>query len=180
MNVVRTELEDVIVFEPRVFDDARGYFVEAFRAERMTEIGAGPVVQLNHSHSIQGVLRGLHFQEPHAQGKLVWAIGGEAFDVVVDVREGSPTFSRWVGITIGGATHRQVWIPAGFAHGFCAVGAAVDLFYGCTDYYAPGCERAIAWDDPDIGIEWPIDAPLLSDKDMEAPRLRDAPVLPSY
>jgi len=176
-----TELPEVLVIEPRLFKDDRGTFIEAWKQSTYTPHGAGgPFVQDNVSHSVRGTLRGLHFQEPRAQGKLVWAVAGAVFDVAVDVRRGSPTFGRWAGIELSADNHRQMWIPPGFAHGFCVLTESADCMYACSDYYAPDCEYAIAWNDPDVGIPWPVKEPMLSAKDARAPRLRDAPVLPSF
>ena len=186
MKTIPTELPGVIVVEPAVHGDARGFFLETLHIEwyrragiDLNERGGGPV-QLNHSRSGRGTLRGLHFQEPRAQGKLVWAVAGAVFDVAVDVRRGSPTFGRWAGIELSADNHRQMWIPPGFAHGFCVLTESADCMYACSDYYAPDCEYAIAWNDPDVGIPWPVKEPMLSAKDARAPRLRDAPVLPSF
>jgi dTDP-4-dehydrorhamnose 3,5-epimerase len=129
---------------------------------------------------VRGTLRGLHFQEPKGQGKLVQVLRGTVWDVAVDVRRGSPRFGRWVGVELSESGPRQLWIPPGFAHGFCVLSDSADFFYKCTELYAPECERSIAWDDPQIGIPWPVAAPLLSTKDRAAPRLADAAVLPSY
>jgi dTDP-4-dehydrorhamnose 3,5-epimerase len=172
--------------EPAVHGDARGFFLETLHIERYRaagidlNAGGGGPVQLNHSRSGRGTLRGLHFQEPRAQGKLVWAVAGAVFDVAVDVRRGSPTFGRWAGIELSAESHRQMWIPPGFAHGFCVLTESADCMYACSDYYAPDCEHAIAWNDPDVGIPWPVKEPMLSAKDARAPRLRDAQVLPSF
>jgi dTDP-4-dehydrorhamnose 3,5-epimerase len=181
MNVLKTELPGVLIIEPRVFGDARGFFYESFQAARYTQAGiGGPFVQDNHSRSVKGTLRGLHFQEPRAQGKLVQVLRGTVYDVAVDVRRGSPTFGRWVGVELSEAQPRQLWIPPGFAHGFCVLSESADFFYKCTEFYAPDAERSIAWDDPRIGIRWPVTEPILSAKDRGAPRLDDAPVLPTY
>jgi len=187
MNVLQTALPGVLLLEPKVFGDPRGFFLEAFNAKGFAEAGIpqlGPaaerIVQINHSRSRRGTLRGLHFQEPRAQGKLVWIVSGEVYDVVVDVRRGSPTFGRWVGFELSEANHRVMWVPPGFAHGFCVLSESADFLYACTEFYAPDCEHAVRWDDPAIGIEWPIGEPTLSDKDARAPLLADAPVLPDY
>jgi dTDP-4-dehydrorhamnose 3,5-epimerase len=181
MNVLKTELPGVLFIEPKIFGDARGFFYESFQAARYTQAGiSGPFVQDNHSRSVKGTLRGLHFQEPRAQGKLVQVLRGTVYDVAVDVRRGSPTFGRWVGVELSEAQPRQLWIPPGFAHGFCVLSDSADFFYKCTEFYAPDAERSVAWDDPRIGIRWPVSDPILSAKDREAPRLDDAPVLPTY
>jgi dTDP-4-dehydrorhamnose 3,5-epimerase len=162
----------VIVVEPAVHRDARGFFLETFSVPKYAAGGiADTFVQDNHSRSQRGVLRGLHYQlPPHAQGKLVRVVRGSAFDVAVDIRRGSPTFGRWAGVTLDAASHRQLWIPPGFAHGFLALEDDTHFLYKTTDYYARDCERAIAWDDPAIGIDWPAlgSAPLLAAKDAAA------------
>jgi dTDP-4-dehydrorhamnose 3,5-epimerase len=181
MNVVKTELPGVFLIEPRIFGDARGFFYESFQAARYAQAGVtGPFVQDNHSRSVKGTLRGLHFQEPRAQGKLVQVLRGTVYDVAVDVRRGSPNFGKWVGFELSDARPRQLWIPAGFAHGFCVLSESADFFYKCNEFYAPDAERSIAWNDPQIGIRWPLAEPLLSVKDREAPLLADAPVLPRF
>ena len=179
MKVTPTELPEVLLVEPKVFGDARGFFYEGYQAERYAAAGIpGPFVQDNLSRSARGTLRGLHFQEPKGQGKLVQVLRGRVFDVAVDVRTGSPRFGRWVGVELAEEPLRQLWIPPGFAHGFCVLSESADFFYRCTELYAPAAERAIAWNDPRIGIRWPIEQPLLSAKDAAAPLLDAAPVLP--
>ena len=186
MKVVDTKLPGVRVIEPDVHGDDRGFFLEVFRDERYREVGiilsetTGGPIQLNHSRSVRDTLRGLHFQEPRAQGKLVWVVAGAVFDVAVDVRRGSPTFGRWTGVELSERSPRQVWIPPGFAHGFCVLSDSADCMYACSDVYARECERVVVWNDPDIAIDWPTDEPILSPKDAAAPRLADAPVLPDY
>jgi dTDP-4-dehydrorhamnose 3,5-epimerase len=181
MKVVATDLPEVLVIEPKVHGDSRGFFYESFQAIRYSEAGiSGPFVQDNLSRSVGGTLRGLHFQEPNAQGKLVQVLRGTVWDVAVDVRRGSPRFGRWVAVELSEAAPRQLWIPPGFAHGFCVLSDSADFFYKCTALYAPEAERSIAWNDPAIGIAWPLQEPLLSAKDRVAPRLADAPVLPAY
>jgi dTDP-4-dehydrorhamnose 3,5-epimerase len=137
-------------------------------------------VQDNFSRSSKGILRGLHFQEPNAQGKLVQVLAGAVYDVAVDIRRGSPTFGRWVGVELSADNRRQLWVPPGFAHGFCVLSESADFHYKCTDFYSPTSEHGIAWNDPDLGIPWPVTSPLLSAKDSAAPRLKDAPLLPTY
>ena len=174
MTVRDTSLPGVLVVEPRVFADARGFFLERYHAARYAEAGVGgPFVQDNHSRSARGVVRGLHFQRRHPQGKLVGVVRGEVWDVVVDLRAGSPTFGRWEGHRLSDAEPRQLWVPPGFAHGFAAVSDVADVVYKCTDVYRPGDEGGVAWDDPDLAISWPVDRPALSDKDRAHPRLRD-------
>jgi dTDP-4-dehydrorhamnose 3,5-epimerase len=181
VKLTPTELPGVVIVEPRVVGDARGFFLETFHAERYAAAGiTGPFVQDNLSHSAKGTVRGLHFQEPRAQGKLVHVLRGAVFDVAVDVRRGSPHFGLWVGVNLNEQNHRQLWIPPGFAHGFCVTSDSADFFYKCTDFYAPECERALRWDDPALGIQWPTQAPLLSAKDLAAPALSEISVLPDY
>jgi dTDP-4-dehydrorhamnose 3,5-epimerase len=181
MKVSETELPGVLLVEPRVFSDERGFFLETFHAERYAAHGIPTaLVQDNLSRSRHGTLRGLHFQEPKAQGKLVQVVRGTVFDVVVDVRRGSPTFGRWLGLELSGEAPRQLWIPPGFAHGFCVLSESADFYYKCTTLYAPEAERSIRWNDPQIGIQWPLRDPILSPKDAAAPLLADAAVLPSF
>ena len=181
MKVIRTELPEVLLIEPRVHGDPRGFFYESFQTARYAEAGIGaPFVQDNLSRSVRGTLRGLHFQEPRPQGKLVQVLRGSVFDVAVDVRRGSPRFGRWVGVELSETAPRQLWIPPGFAHGFCVLSESADFFYKCTEFYAPDAERSIAWDDPALGIRWPVDAPILSAKDRAAPTLASAAVLPLF
>jgi len=174
MKVTATQLPDVLVFEPKVFGDERGFFLESF-SQRAFDAAAGPgheFVQDNHSRSAKGVLRGLHFQlPPHAQGKLVRVTNGAVFDVAVDMRRSSPTFGRWTGLELSAANHKQLWIPPGFAHGFLVLSDTADFLYKTTAYYAPQAEGSVRWDDPTIGVEWPDIgmAPQLSSKDQEAP-----------
>ncbi|HVX40775.1 MAG TPA: dTDP-4-dehydrorhamnose 3,5-epimerase [Gemmatimonadaceae bacterium] len=183
MRVLSTSIADVRIVEPVVHGDDRGFFFEAFRADRFAALGLpSRFVQDNVSASRRGVLRGLHFQHPHAQGKLVSVLRGEVFDVAVDVRVGSPTFGRWVGTALSQENRRMLYVPAGFAHGFLVTRDDTLFAYKCTDYYHPEAERSIRWDDPAIGIEWPITDVVLSAKDRDAPPLAafDAAALPSY
>jgi dTDP-4-dehydrorhamnose 3,5-epimerase len=181
MKVTATELPEVLLVELKVHGDSRGFFYESFQTSRYAEVGIpGPFVQDNLSRSAKGTLRGLHLQEPRAQGKLVQVLRGSVFDVAVDVRRGSPRFGKWVGIELSESQPRQLWIPPGFAHGFCVLSDSADFFYKCTELYSPDAERGIAWDDPAIGIRWPVERPLLSAKDKAAPRLDAAPVLPVF
>lgn len=168
MNVRVTAIPDVLCIEPKVFYDYRGRFSETFHAARYAEIGLGPFVQDNVSHSVQATLRGLHFQHPNPQGKLVFALVGEIFDVAVDIRQDSPTFGHWVGEILSGENHRQLWVPPGFAHGFCVLSERATVMYKCTDFYAPVSEHALHWADPDLGITWPVKYPLVSPKDNAA------------
>ncbi|MFZ5444649.1 MAG: dTDP-4-dehydrorhamnose 3,5-epimerase [Myxococcota bacterium] len=181
MNVDQTPLPGVLVVTPRVFGDARGFFLETFHQGRYASHGiTGPFVQDNWSHSAKGILRGLHFQNPNAQGKLVQVVRGAVFDVAVDVRVGSPTFGKWFGLELSESNKKQLWIPAGFAHGFCSLADDTDFTYKCTALYSPEFEQSIRWDDPAIGIDWPVTTPTLSKKDLEAPLLADAPRLPRW
>jgi dTDP-4-dehydrorhamnose 3,5-epimerase len=180
MNFKRTPLEGVWVIEPRVFRDARGLFFESYNARTYREGGIGEAfVQDNVSRSVRGTLRGLHYQlEPHAQGKLVRVTSGEVFDVAVDIRRGSPTFGRWFGLRLSGENLHALYVPPGFAHGFLVLSDFAEFHYKCTDFYAPESDRGIRWNDPAIGIEWPVepDASLLSQKDRDAPLLADADI----
>ena len=171
MQVIPTAIPDVLIIEPKVFGDTRGFFFESFneRAFRQATGLTVNFVQDNHSRSAQGVLRGLHYQLQQAQGKLVRVVRGSVFDVAVDIRKSSPTFGRWVGVELSEENHRQMWIPPGFAHGFLVTSASADFLYKTTDYYAPEHERCIAWNDPAIGIDWPLGGlvPQLSGKDQQ-------------
>lgn len=181
MKVTPLAIPDVLLIEPKVFGDDRGFFLESFHAKRYADVGVvGPFVQDNLSRSVKGTLRGLHFQEPNAQGKLVQCLAGAVWDVAVDIRKGSPTFGRWVAAELTGENKHQLWVPAGLAHGFCVVSDSADFFYKCTALYSPESEQSVAWDDPDLAIPWPVKQPLLSAKDQRAPRLKDAPVLPIF
>ncbi len=181
MKVVETSLPGVLVFEPKVFGDDRGFFFESFNQRVFDEAVGSHVdfVQDNHSRSMRGVLRGMHYQlNPHAQGKLVRVARGSVFDVAVDLRRGSSSFGRWVGVTLDAASQRQLWVPPGFAHGFMALEDETHFLYKTTDYYAKDCERSIAWNDPALGIDWPAlgAPPLLAPKDAAAPMLAQADV----
>ncbi len=183
MKIRTTKLEGAIIIEPAVFGDERGFFLETWNRDRYQEAGIGlPFVQDNISYSQKGVLRGLHFQYPHAQGKLVQVISGEVFDIAVDIRRGSPTFGESVGVMLTGELKNQFYVPPGFAHGFCVVSDTAMFAYKCTDMYHPETEHSLAWDDPDLNIQWPLSQPRLSDKDRQASRLKDLDeaVLPVY
>jgi dTDP-4-dehydrorhamnose 3,5-epimerase len=172
VKFIPTEIPGVVIIEPDVHRDPRGYFLETYHERKYAEGGIrGPFVQDNHSFSLRGTLRGLHAQQRRPQGKLVRAVEGEMFDVAVDIRRGSPTFSRWVGVTLSGENLRQFYIPPGFAHGFCVLSERVHVEYKCTDFYDREDEFGLAWNDPEIGIAWPIREPVLSAKDAAAPRL---------
>ncbi|RUQ33004.1 MAG: dTDP-4-dehydrorhamnose 3,5-epimerase [Candidatus Competibacteraceae bacterium] len=182
MKVITTELAGVLLLEPKVFGDVRGFFLETWQAARYAEAGLPErFVQDNQSRSRRGVLRGLHYQLIQPQGKLVWVTRGTVFDVAVDIRQGSPQFGRWYGCVLDDIDHRQLYIPPGFAHGFCVLSDEADFFYKCTDYYHPQSERGIAWNDPAIGIDWPLQEVSLSGKDQQnqqlaAQRSEDLPV----
>ena len=173
MNITRTAIDGVLILEPRVFGDSRGFFVESFN-QRSFDAAVGHAVsfvQDNHSRSARGVLRGLHFQRPpHEQGKLVRVTQGSVFDVAADIRSGSPTFGRWIATELSGENHRQLWIPPGLVHGFLVTSDSADFLYKTTDYYAPQAEGCVRWDDPTLGIDWPLAgiAPQLSGKDAAA------------
>jgi dTDP-4-dehydrorhamnose 3,5-epimerase len=174
VKFIPTELPGVVIIEPDVYRDPRGFFLETYHRDRYAEGGVvGPFVQDNHSHSAQGTLRGLHAQTRKPQGKLVRAVQGEVFDVAVDIRRGSPTFARWVGVVLSGENFRQLYIPPGYAHGFCVLSPEVDVEYKCTDVYDPGHEMAISWKDVEIGVQWPVADPVLSGRDAKAPGLRE-------
>ncbi|MBY7302040.1 dTDP-4-dehydrorhamnose 3,5-epimerase [Escherichia marmotae] len=177
MNVIKTEIPDVLIFEPKVFGDERGFFFESFNQKVFEEAVGRKVefVQDNHSKSSKGVLRGLHYQlEPYAQGKLVRCVVGEVFDVAVDIRKSSPTFGKWVGVNLSAENKRQLWIPEGFAHGFLVLSEAAEFVYKTTNYYHPASDRGIIWNDPDIGIVWPNTTnPCLSDKDRLAKNISE-------
>ncbi len=174
MKVRETALPGVLVVEPQVFGDARGFFFETYRAQRYAEAGIpASFVQDNVSLSERGVLRGLHLQNPNPQGTLIYVLQGEVFDVAVDVRVGSPTFARWTGIILSGENKLQLYVPEGFAHGFCVLSETALFAYKCTGVYDQACELSVAWNDPAIDIQWPVDAPLLSPRDAAAPPLGD-------
>lgn len=179
MNVAETELPGVLILEPRVFGDARGFFLESWNRQTMADNGLTmDFVQDNHSRSARGVLRGLHYQLENPQGKLVRVTQGAVFDVAVDIRRSSPHFGKWVGIELSSENHRILWIPPGFAHGFLVLSDTADFLYKCTTLYHPPSDRSLRWNDPEIGIAWPSveGAPLLSPKDEAAPLLADAEV----
>lgn len=175
MNVIETKLPGVRIIEPKVHGDERGFFIETFQAERYRkEAGIEHAfVQDNHSRSTRGVLRGLHAQQPHPQGKLVRVARGEVFDVAVDINPKSATFGQWVGVTLSDKNHRQFWVPPGYAHGFVVVSDFADFEYKCTDYYHPQNEIGVMWNDPEVGIEWPITDVKLSAKDLKLPTLAE-------
>jgi dTDP-4-dehydrorhamnose 3,5-epimerase len=175
MKVIQTPLPGVLVIEPQVFKDDRGFFLQSYHEKQFWDAGIPETfVQDNHSFSQRGTLRGLHYQLKHPQGKLVRVVSGEIFDVAVDIRQGSPTFGKWVGDVLSAENKKQLYVPQGFAHGFCVLSETADFLYKCTDFYTPGDEYCIRWDDSDININWPIRDPILSAKDGAAPSLKDA------
>ena len=178
MQIVDTAIDEVKIIEPKVFGDERGFFLETWRADWLEAIAPGlAFVQDNHSRSVKGVLRGLHYQIRHAQGKLVRVVAGAVFDVAVDIRPGSKTFGRSVGVELSAENKRLLWVPPGFAHGFLTLRDGTEFLYKCTDYYSPEWERAVAWNDPDLAIAWPLapgETPSLSAKDAAAPPLKAA------
>lgn len=176
-TVAATAIADVLILEPQVFGDARGFFFESFNARDFAQATGVQTafVQDNHSKSRQGVLRGLHYQIEHPQGKLVRVVQGEVFDVAVDLRRSSPNFGRWVGVHLSADNHRQLWVPPGFAHGFLVLSATAEFLYKTTDYWYPAHERSLRWNDPALAIDWPYEgAPLLAAKDAQAPTLHQA------
>jgi dTDP-4-dehydrorhamnose 3,5-epimerase len=174
VNVTPTRLPEVLIVEPVVHRDARGFFVETYRLDRYSAAGLPPFVQDNHSRSQKDTLRGLHWQgSPAPQAKLVRVLAGEIFDVAVDIRPDSPTFGRWVGTRLSADNFRQLFVPIGFAHGFCVLSETADVEYKCSEVYDPGAERGLAWDDPDVGIDWPTRTPILSARDRSHQRLAD-------
>lgn len=179
MNVIKTDIPDVLIFEPQVFGDERGFFFESFNHKKFEEVIGRKVefVQDNHSKSAKGVLRGLHYQlEPYAQGKLVRCVVGEVFDVAVDIRQGSATFGKWIGILLSAENKRQLWIPEGFAHGFISLVDNTEILYKTNEYYAKDYESIIRWDDKELDIKWPFEPMIVSDKDKQACSFANAPI----
>ncbi|QYY32305.1 dTDP-4-dehydrorhamnose 3,5-epimerase [Cupriavidus pinatubonensis] len=176
LNVIRTEIPEVLILEPKVFGDARGFFFESFNSKQFEEIAGvkRTFVQDNHSRSAKGVLRGLHYQIQHPQGKLVRVVAGEVFDVAVDLRKSSPTFGKSVGVMLSAENRRQLWVPEGFGHGFVVTSDYAEFLYKTTDYWYPEFERSIVWNDPMLGIEWPVTEPLLAAKDAAGQRFEVA------
>ena len=177
MNIVETRLPGVLIVEPKVFGDERGFFLESWNRARFADAGLDiDFVQDNHSRSNRGVLRGMHFQNPGPQGKLVRVVSGAVYDVAVDLRRSSATFGQWFGVELSAANHRMLWVPEGFAHGFLTLEDGTDFLYKCTEYYAPEHEHAIRWDDPDLAIDWPLEGlePQISAKDAAAKSFRDS------
>ena len=180
MQVIETDIPDLLIIEPKVFGDERGFFLESWNMQTFTEAGLDQTfVQDNHSRSQQGILRGLHYQTKHSQGKLVRVTQGSVFDVAVDLRKSSPAFGEWLGLELSETNHRMLWIPPGFAHGFYVISPVADFMYKCTDIYAPEHERTICWDDKTLAIDWPLvhgQQPLLSAKDSQGTAFNDAEV----
>lgn len=181
MQVIATAIPEVLIVEPKLLGDARGFFLESYQAERYSAAGIkGPFLQDNMSRSSRGVLRGLHLQNPGAQGKLVTVLRGKVLDVAVDVRRGSPTFGRHVAVELSEDNRRQFWVPRGFAHGFVVLSDTADFFYKCDEYYSPQTEIVVQWNDPALGIDWPVETPTLSARDAAGRPLADIPDLPVY
>ncbi|MBW1779222.1 MAG: dTDP-4-dehydrorhamnose 3,5-epimerase [Deltaproteobacteria bacterium] len=183
MKCTETSLPGVLMIEPMVFEDDRGFFMETYHTGKYTKAGLeASFVQDNLSHSKRFTLRGLHYQRNHPQGKLVYVVTGEVLDIAVDIRWGSPTFGRWTETLLSAENRRQLYVPEDFAHGFCVLSETADVIYKCTDLYAPGDEYGILWSDPTLDISWPVDNPILSEKDAKNPRLTDVPeaLLPVY
>ena len=183
MKAEKTAFQTAWIIEPDAFHDQRGYFMETYHKEKYEQLGLKThFVQDNLSYSVRGTLRGLHYQHPHGQAKLVQVIKGEIFDVILDIRRGSPTFGQWMGASLSDENKRQFYVPEGFAHGFCVLSETALVYYKCSDFYAPESEGGILWRDPGMGIEWPIPDPLLSEKDRSFPCLSDVPLsrLPVY
>jgi dTDP-4-dehydrorhamnose 3,5-epimerase len=182
MEFVPTDIPEVVLIRPKVFGDPRGFFFESWEERKFAAAGLDlKFVQDNHSRSARNILRGLHYQIQQTQGKLVRVATGTVYDVAVDIRRSSPTFGRWVGVTLSEENHHMLWVPPGFAHGFVVLSESADFIYRCTDFYAPAYERAIRWNDPDLKIAWPLpegEEPVLSAKDALAPRFRDAEYFP--
>ncbi|OIO36629.1 MAG: dTDP-4-dehydrorhamnose 3,5-epimerase [Candidatus Omnitrophica bacterium CG1_02_46_14] len=174
MNVITSKLDGILIIEPKVFGDNRGFFMESYNHAKFAEIGIDlTFVQDNHSRSARGVVRGLHYQINPGQDKLVRVIRGSVFDVVVDIRRKSPTFGRWEGFYLSEENRKQVFVPKGFAHGFCVTSEMAEFEYKCSEYYSPQDERGIIWNDPEIGVKWPVAEPILSQRDLKLPRFRD-------
>lgn len=175
MHSIETSLPGVLIIEPRVFSDERGFFFESYNLQRFEEVGiTARFIQDNHSKSVRNTLRGLHYQCKHPQAKLCRVVQGEVLDVAVDIRRGSPTFGKWISVLLSAENKRQIYLPPGFAHGFAVLSETAEFLYKCDEFYHPGDEHGIAWDDPEIGIEWGVSDPLLSPKDSRNPKLSEA------
>jgi dTDP-4-dehydrorhamnose 3,5-epimerase len=174
MNIITTSIEGVLIIEPKVFMDNRGFFMETYNRNRYIKVGINTLfVQDNLSYSVWGTVRGLHYQIKHPQAKLIQVITGEIFDVAVDIRPGSPTFGKWTGVHLSDRNRRQLFIPGGFAHGFCVLSETAHFLYKCSDFFAPDDEGGIIWSDPDIDIDWPVEDPIVSEKDKQLQRLAE-------
>jgi len=174
VNFIRTELPGVLIVEPDVYSDSRGFFLETYVVDKYRDGGIDvPFVQDNHSRSVRGTLRGLHAQVPRAQAKLLRAVVGEVFDVAVDIRRGSPTFGKWVGVVLSAENHRQIFIPGGFAHGFCVTSDVAEVEYKCSELYLPEDEITVLWNEPAVGVKWPVSEPLLSKRDLAGKTLAE-------
>ena len=183
IKFTKTDLPDVLLIDPEVFKDSRGFFMETFHQKKYAEAGINQTfIQDNYSHSTRGTLRGLHYQLKNPQGKLVYVITGEIYDIAVDIRRGSPGFGKWVGQYLSDKNRRQIFVPEGFAHGFCVISETADVLYKTTDLYNPDDEYGVLWSDPTIGIKWPVEMPVVSDKDKQFPGLKEVPEtdLPIY
>jgi len=183
IEYTKTDLPGVLLIDPRVFEDSRGFFMETFHQKKYAEAGIDHAfIQDNYSHSTRGTLRGLHYQLKHPQAKLVYVITGEIYDVAVDIRRGSPGFGKWTGQYLSDKNRRQIFVPEGFAHGFCVISETADVLYKTTDLYNPDDEYGVLWSDPTIGIDWPVEVPIVSDKDKQFPGLEETPEthLPIY
>ena len=178
MTFTPTSLPGILLITPKVFGDERGFFMESYRRELFEEAGIPMLVQDNHSRSVRDTLRGLHYQHPYGQGKLIRVTSGVVFDVLVDVRRASPTFGKWEGHELSESNKRQLWVPPGFAHGFCVLSESADFLYKCSEYYHPETEYTLLWNDETVGVEWPVRDPILSEKDMKGKRLNELSVLP--
>ena len=178
MTITPAHISSLLILQPRLHGDSRGFFMETFRHETLAGAGIPALVQDNHSRSVKNTLRGLHYQHPYGQGKLVRVIRGCVWDVAVDIRRSSPTFGQWHGMELSEENHTQLWIPPGFAHGFCVLSDTADFLYKCSEYYHPETEHTILWNDPDLGIDWKTGDPLLSEKDQRGMRLKDVSDLP--
>ncbi len=183
LKLINTSIPDVLLIEPKVYDDSRGFFLETFHQKKYTELGINKTfVQDNYSHSKQRILRGLHYQLHHPQGKLIFVLRGEIFDVAVDIRRGSSTFGKWFGANLSAINKRQIYVPDGFAHGFCVLSESADVMYKCTDFYDAEDEHGIFWSDETLAIDWPVKTPVLSEKDSKFQRFTEIPEkdLPIY
>lgn len=180
MTFSETTLPGVLLITPNVYGDSRGFFLESYRQEWLAQRGVPPFVQDNHSRSVRNTLRGLHFQHPNGQGKLIRVVSGAVYDVLVDVRLGSPTFGEWEGYELSADNYRMLYVPPGFAHGFCVLSDSADFIYKCTEYYHRDSEQTLLWNDPALAIEWPVQEPILSEKDRNGVPLKELSLFPEY